>query len=110
MTERNRNRKILQVLPTLSVGGAEGFVTNLGVSLAELGAEVRFFLLAGVRGERGQVLQERLARAGVEIVGAENRNIRSPVNLVRLAWLIRSWQPDIVILRKLPVWPQDSLC
>lgn len=88
--------KILQVLPTLSAGGAEGFVTNLGVSLAALGCEVRFFLLAGVRAERGRVLHERLMQAGIEVIGAEERNIRSPWNVVRLARLIRCWRPDTV--------------
>lgn len=88
--------KVLQVLPTLSAGGAEGFITNLGVSLSERGAEVRFFLLAGVRGARGQVLQERLANAGVDVVGSEERAIRNPLTLIRLVRVMRSWKPDIV--------------
>jgi len=88
--------KILQVLPTLGVGGAEGFVSNLGLSLAALGAELRFYLLAGTRGGRGQLLLERLRDAGIEVAGAEERNIRSPKNLLRLAGLLRSWRPDVV--------------
>lgn len=88
--------KILQVLPTLSAGGAEGFVTNLGVSLAHLGADVRFFLMAGARGQRGQVLLKRLQDARVEVTGAEEHNVRSPMNIVHLVGLIRSWCPDIV--------------
>jgi glycosyltransferase involved in cell wall biosynthesis len=88
--------KILQVIPTLSAGGAEGFVTNLGVSLAGLGAEVRFFLMAGGRGERGQVLLTRLREAGIEVVGAEEHNVHSLMNIVHLVGLIRSWRPDIV--------------
>jgi glycosyltransferase involved in cell wall biosynthesis len=88
--------KVLQILPTLSAGGAEGFVTNLGVSLAGLGIEVRFFLMAGVRGERGWVLFSRLKDAGIEVDGAEKHNARSPMNILQLANLIRSWQPDIV--------------
>lgn len=88
--------KVLQVLPTLSAGGAEGFVTNLSVSLAEFGADVRCFLLAGVRGERGQVLFDRLHNARVEVVGVEEHNVRSIMNFMRLTMLIRSWQPDIV--------------
>lgn len=88
--------KVLQVLPTLSAGGAEGFMTNLGVSLAGLGAEVGFFLMAGVRGARGQLLLLRLRQAGIEVVGTEERNIRSPMNIVHLAGVIRSRRPDIV--------------
>jgi glycosyltransferase involved in cell wall biosynthesis len=88
--------KILQILPDLSAGGAEGFVTNLGVNLAGLGVEVRFFLMAGVRGERGRVLFSRLRDAGIEVAGAKEHNVRSPMNILQLAKLIRAWQPDIV--------------
>lgn len=88
--------KILQVLPTLTAGGAEGFVTNLGVSLARLGADVRFFLMAGVRGKRGKALHERLSDAGISVIGAQEHNIRSMDNILQLARLIRSWRPDIV--------------
>jgi len=90
------NIKVLQVLPTLSAGGAVGFVSNLGVSLTKLRVEVKFFLLAGVRGDRGQVLLERLRTAGIEVIGTEEHKIRSPKNLIRLVRLIRSWRPDIV--------------
>ncbi|HEY9161949.1 MAG TPA: glycosyltransferase [Desulfomonilia bacterium] len=88
--------KVLQILPDLSAGGAEGFVTNLGVSLAGLGVEVRFFLMAGVRGERGRVLYSRLKEAGIEVDGSEEHNVRSLMNILNLAESIRSWQPDIV--------------
>jgi len=88
--------KVLQVIPTLCAGGAEGFISNLSVQLVGLGAEVRCFLMGGVRGERGQVLCSRLRGAGIEVVGTEEHNIRAPMNLVRLVGLIRSWRPDIV--------------
>jgi len=88
--------RILQVIPTLEAGGAEGFVANLGASLAELGAEVKFFLMAGVRGERGRVLHDRLETAGVEVIGHEEHNVRSPRNVTRLARLIRTWRPEVV--------------
>lgn len=64
--------------------------------MAGLGDEVKFFLLAGIRGERGRVLFSRLRAAGIEVIGAEGLNVRSPMNLVRLAGLIRRWRPDIV--------------
>lgn len=88
--------KVLQVLPTLSAGGAEGFVTNLSVSLVHLGVDVRFFLLAGVRGERGQVLLKRLRSVGIEVIGADEHNVRSPMNLIRMVNLVYSWEPDVV--------------
>jgi glycosyltransferase involved in cell wall biosynthesis len=88
--------KVLQVLPTLSAGGAEGFVTNLGVSLALLDVNVSFLLLAGVRGKRGNVLLKRLRNAGIEVIGHEEHNVRSPVNIINLLNIFYKWKPDIV--------------
>lgn len=88
--------KVLQVLPSLTAGGAEGFITNLGVSLGELGVDVRFYLLGGARGERGHVLHERLQRAGIAVTGVGERYPGSPGNLFELASLLRSYRPDVV--------------
>lgn len=88
--------KVLQVIPTLSAGGAEGFIANLGVSLAELGVDVRFFLPGGVRGDRGQVLFNRLRNAAIDVRGTEPRKPASLRNVLRLAGLIMSWRPHIV--------------
>ncbi|HOE66576.1 MAG TPA: glycosyltransferase [Candidatus Hydrogenedentes bacterium] len=99
--------KVLQILPALTAGGAEGFVTNLGVHLAALGAEVRFFLLAGVLDARGRVLLERLQNAGVEVIGAQVRRPASLGNLLRLRRLIRSWRPDIA---QANLYPAEVAC
>lgn len=88
--------KVLQFIPTLEAGGAEGFVANLGVSLAEAGVDVRFFLMGGARGERGAVLLKRLHEANIDVSGAEDHSVRSFKNPLRLIRLIRSWRPDIV--------------
>lgn len=88
--------RVLQVLPSLDAGGAEGFVTNLGVALSRLGAEVRFFLLGGARGTRGQVLLNRLKDHGIVVIGEEIRRPASLQNLARLLHVIRSWRPQIV--------------
>jgi glycosyltransferase involved in cell wall biosynthesis len=88
--------KILQVIDGLRSGGAEGFVTNLSVSLKELDAEVRFFLTAGVRGERGHVLLERLRDAEIEVTGTEERRAASWANFRALTGIVRDWKPDIV--------------
>lgn len=88
--------KILQVIATLSAGGAEGFITNLSAEMARQGEDVRFFLLGGVRGERGEVLLSRLREAGVVVEGVEDRKASSVRNLLRLARRIRNWSPDIV--------------
>lgn len=88
--------KILHVIPTLSAGGAETFVANLGVSLSALGASVKIFLMAGLRGARGHFLKLELENAGVPVLGATPHNVRSPVNLLQLMNVIRTWRPDIV--------------
>lgn len=99
--------KILQVIVSLSSGGAEGFVTNLSVALTGLGAKVRLFVLGGVRRERGNVLLKRLHNVGIEVMGVEERKIASFSNLIRLTQLIRSWKPDIVHAN---LYPAEVAC
>ncbi len=99
--------RILQVLPSLAAGGAEGFVTNLAVSLAGLGAEVVVYVLAGARGERGQVLLTRLRNADIKVIGAQERKPASLRNLMQLTRLIRSWRPDIV---QANLYPTEVAC
>lgn len=88
--------KVLQVIDGLRSGGAEGFVTNLAIGLRDLDVEVRFYLTAGVRGERGELLHARLREAGVDVIGTEARRAASLANLRDLSRLIRSWRPDVV--------------
>lgn len=88
--------RVLQVIDGLRSGGAEGFVTNLAVSLRELDVEVRFFLTAGVRGERGEILLKRLKNAGIEVVGVEERKAATWSNYRALSRLVRDWRPDVV--------------
>jgi glycosyltransferase involved in cell wall biosynthesis len=99
--------KVLQVLPSLSAGGAEGFVTNLSVSLKGLGIDVGFYLLGGVHGERGQVLHERLTSAGIEVMGVRERHPAALGNLIQLGFLLRSWRPDIV---QANLYPAEVAC
>jgi glycosyltransferase involved in cell wall biosynthesis len=80
----------------LNAGGAESFVTNLGVSLAGLGVDIRVFVMAGVRRERGQILLTRLREAGIDVLGVKERKPASLGNLMKLTSLLRSWRPDIV--------------
>jgi glycosyltransferase involved in cell wall biosynthesis len=91
-----RAMRVLQVVSSLTAGGAEALVTHLSVHLAKLGVEVRVFVIGGVRGERGQVLLKHLRGARIEVSGTEERKLPSLDNLMRLAGLIRSWRPDIV--------------
>ncbi|MFP4501373.1 MAG: glycosyltransferase [Candidatus Hydrogenedentota bacterium] len=92
----DRKLRVLYVLPCLSHGGAQGFVTNLGVALAGAGVTVRFYLLGGVRDDRGQALLERLRAAGITVAGIENRKAASLKNFPALFKQIRAFRPDIV--------------
>lgn len=88
--------RVLIVLPTLSAGGAEGFVTHLCVALVQLGVDVRVHLLAGVRRDRGQMLLRTLQNASIVVSGCEERDIATISNLFGLVRVIRQWRPDIV--------------
>jgi len=99
--------RVLHVLPSLTAGGAEGFITNLSVSLCSLGLEVKLFVLGGVRGERGRVLHKRLMEAGIDLAGAEDRRPASLSNLLGLTNLIRLWRPDIV---QANLYPAEVAC
>lgn len=94
--------KILQVLPSLTAGGAEGFVTNLCLSLTELGADVVVYLLGGVGGVRGQNLLERCQSAGIEVRGVNSRKAASLGNLKQLIQFIYSWQPNVIQANMFP--------
>ena len=88
--------RILQVLPTLSAGGAEAFVANLCVSLAQAGAEPQLHLLSTVRDERGELLYEKLRDNGVKVSGntyGSIRNWRVPIEFLRAA---NAFRPDYV--------------
>lgn len=88
--------KILHLVPTLSAGGAETFVTDLAVTQRTLGHDVDIFLLAGVRGTRGEALRANLEAAAVECFGVPPRSARSPLNAIRLLWRIVSGRYDVI--------------
>ncbi len=88
--------KILQILPSLTAGGAESFITNLSVTMQKLGIQVHVHTLGGARNVRGQVLLERLQQANVQVTGTDKRNPRHPGNILTITQLIRKWRPDVV--------------
>ncbi|MCF8095114.1 MAG: glycosyltransferase [Desulfobacteraceae bacterium] len=99
--------KVLQVLPSLAAGGAESFVSNLSVYLRNLGIDLKFYILGGIRDERGAVLYERLTAAGIEVSGTKKRYPGALSNFFKLAFLLRSWQPDIV---QANLYPAEVAC
>jgi glycosyltransferase involved in cell wall biosynthesis len=87
--------KILEMIATLDPGGAESLVCDLSIDFAQRGAEVKIFLLAGLRSERGELLKERLNRAGVEVLGIKQRKPASAANLLKLMTILNSWKPHV---------------
>lgn len=88
--------KILHLVPTLSAGGAETFVTHLAVAQRDQGHDVDVFLLAGAFGERGQFLRSRLETATVNCFGTTPRSARAPLNVVRLLNRIVKGRYDVI--------------
>lgn len=88
--------RILQVIPTLSAGGAEGFISNLSCELTRRGHEVGLLLLGGVRGDRGRVLHQRLFDAGVQVIGVNDRKASSPKNILELLSFAKTFKPHVV--------------
>lgn len=88
--------KVLQVLPTLSAGGAESFIANLSIALSRETVDCKIFLTGGVRGQRGRVLQAMLEENGVEVIGVDERPVRSFANIVSLFRTFLSFRPQIV--------------
>lgn len=69
MREVVKKTKLLVVIPTLSAGGAEGFMVNLALSLVNENLAIQFYLTSGVRDSRGDLLLEQLNSAGIKVVG-----------------------------------------
>lgn len=88
--------KILQVVPTLSSGGAETFVVDLAVSLSDLGNDVEVFLIGGARGSRGSALLKMLSAAGIRCHGVENRSARDLSNILKFARVLSKGKYDVV--------------
>lgn len=88
--------KILHLAPTLSAGGAETFVADLAMAQKALGHDVDAFLLAGVRGARGEALRAKLDAAAVRCFGTTPRSARAPLNAARLLHRIVAGRYDVV--------------
>lgn len=88
--------KIFEIIATIGPGGAETLVCDLAIEFARAGASVKLFLLAGVRGKRGELLRDRLIENGVELIGLSPRKPASLSNALMISRILSSWRPDIV--------------
>jgi glycosyltransferase involved in cell wall biosynthesis len=88
--------RVLQVVPTLSAGGAETLVAELALALGRRGHTVGVALLAGARGARGTELVDKLEQAGIVVSGRALRSPRRPGAALSLARAIGSFKPDVI--------------
>jgi glycosyltransferase involved in cell wall biosynthesis len=88
--------KVLQVINTLSAGGAEVFVADLSIALKRL-CEVRIWTFGGVRDQKGQNLSASLQQAGIDVTSAGISNKLGMISVPgRLARYVDHYRPDIV--------------
>ena len=86
--------KVVHVINSLALGGAERFVGDLLPRLVESGIDAELYVLDG----RGDAFSNRLQSRGVKVVFAhrEGANIYSPLRLAELCRFIAVSKPDIL--------------
>lgn len=90
------DKRVLHVIATLGPGGAEAFAANLCAALQRGGTQVSLYLMAGVRGDRGEHLLRMLEAEGVAVHGKEQRSAWSLSNITSLMRLIFSGSPNVI--------------
>ena len=88
--------KILQVLDSLSIGGAETLVLALCSQWKRLGVDVELYAL------KGGPLEEEARLAGIPVHLGGCGSVYSPLHIVRLARFMRSRHFDIVHVHLFP--------
>ncbi len=86
--------KVLHVINSLALGGAERFASDLLPRLAEGGIDAELYVLDG----SGDAFSDRLQSRGVKVVFAhrEGANIYSPLRLAELRRAIAVSKPDVL--------------
>lgn len=88
--------KILQVINSLSSGGAEVFATGLAIALKQLGCDVEIFTYCGAIDDKGRLLDSELAKAGIKHHSPLLRkNMQKVAVPFYLAGAINRFKPDI---------------
>lgn len=86
--------KVLHVINSLALGGAERLVADLLPRLIEGGIDTELYVLDG----RGDAFSDRLRSRGVRVTFAhkEGANIYSPLHLAELRRFLAASEPDIL--------------
>ncbi len=88
--------KVLQVINSLSSGGAEVFVSQLSVALSEK-CDIKVLTYAGELDEKGEYLKRYLLENGVQYTSLNKKNkFKRLLVPFRFAYEIIKWKPDII--------------
>lgn len=84
--------KILQIIPSLGVGGAETMMCNLSCELVKNGDEVVVVVFA----LNDSIIKERLINNRIKIISLEKNVGFSPKTIFRIKKIIKEENPDII--------------
>lgn len=88
--------RILQVINSLSVGGAENFVAQLSIEMSKK-HEVYLINYAGILDQKGLYLKQELEKMNVTVISLNKRNILSKLFLpFKILNLIDKISPDVI--------------
>lgn len=91
-----KTMKILQIINSLSSGGAEVFAAGLAIALKTLGGDVEIFTYCGAIDEKGKQLDANLAKAGIAHHSPKLRkNALKPAVPFFMARTISEFKPDV---------------
>lgn len=89
--------RILLLINSLCAGGAEVFVTDLAVALAQKQHKVALFAYAGVLDQKGRSLQQQLAAADVQVTSANACTLmEKAATTLQIIRLIKTFRPNVV--------------
>ena len=89
---------VLFILPSLKAGGAEKFICNLAVSLAnDTKNTIGVFIMGGVRDSSGASLLKKLKASDVSICGGKKRRTFSRANFSKFEQFASRFKPDVVV-------------
>ncbi len=84
--------KIIQIIPTFEVGGAEIMVENLMYKLKEMGHTVVAVCISGERTD----IAKRIEKNGIQIIYCNKKKGFRPLQIFRLFRLFRQEKPDVI--------------
>lgn len=90
--ERSRVRRVMIVIHSLKIGGAETMVENLAYALNSRGFEIRVVSLHCIE----SIVTKRMSESGIDLVLLGKRRGIDPSVWLRLAKLIADFHPDVV--------------